>query len=147
MRGKFTSKRFSGQIVSLLLALLFPVIAMAADFTVIANKGVPVNNLTKDELKAIYLGKKSKWDDGSPIKFYLIRSPKSQKSFLEAHVGKTSDQYESYWLQNVFTGKGAMPEMFENSEEMIQAVKKTGGSIGFVSGEVNDVNIKKMNVE
>lgn len=147
MRGKFTFKMVPGQIVSLLLSILFPAIAVAADFTVIANRSVPVNSLTKEDIKAIYLGKKSKWDDGSPIKFYLIRSPKSQKSFLEAHVGKTPDQYESYWLQNVFTGKGAMPEMLENSEEMIQAVKKTGGSIGFVSGEANDVNIKKMNVE
>ena len=127
-RVKFTIRL----LFKVFLLLIFPVFVLASDFSIIANKNVPEKSLTKEEIKAIYLGKKTKWSDNSPVRFYLIRSPKAQMSFLEAYVGKTPEQFENYWMQNVFTGKGVMPDMFENSSELQEAVEKNSGAIGFV---------------
>lgn len=134
---------------SFLIALCFiiflaPSVVLGADLTVILNKDVPAQSLTKEEVRSIFLGKKTKWDDGTKIIFFLIKSSKSQKAFLEAYVGKSPEQFEDYWLQNVFTGKGVMPDTVENSDEMVKVVGRTKGSIGFVTIETSDSEIKKL---
>ena len=148
MLKKAETKKILGAITGLLLFLiLMPAVVTAAEFTVIANKTVPSDRLTKDEIKAIYLGKKTKWSDGSTIRYFLIKSPKSQRPFLDAYVEKTPEQYESYWLQNVFTGKGEMPDLLDNSKQMTEAVARASGSIGFTLEFTPNENIKIVNVE
>lgn len=131
-------------ILCLIIAMSAPSVVLGADFTVIVNKEVPAQSLTKEEVRSIFLGKKTKWDDGTKIIFFLIKSSKSQKAFLEAYVGKSPEQFEDYWLQNVFTGKGVMPDTVENSDEMVKMVGRTKGSIGFVTIETSDPEIKKL---
>lgn len=141
------AKNILGFFTGVLLFLLIPAVVIAAEFTVIANKSVPSDRLTKDEIKAIYLGKKTKWSDGKTIRYFLIKSPKSQRLFLDAYLEKTPEQYESYWMQNVFTGKGEMPDMLENSKLMTEAVARASGSIGFTLEFTPNDNIKIINVE
>lgn len=144
---KVKTKKILRFMISILLFILIPAIVIAAEFTVIANKTVSADRLTKDEIKAIYLGKKTKWSDGSTIRFFLIKSPRSQSLFLEAYVGKTPEQYDNYWMQNVFTGKGEMPDMLENSKQMVEAVAGAAGGIGFTLEFTPNDNIKIISVE
>ncbi|MEI6207458.1 MAG: hypothetical protein WCP20_11795 [Desulfuromonadales bacterium] len=43
--------------------------ATAADYALVAHKGVQVNSLTKDEVRSIFLGDMTRWNDGKAIKF------------------------------------------------------------------------------
>ncbi len=42
---------------------------LANDYALIANKDVPISSLSKTDVQSIFLGEKSKWDDGSNIEF------------------------------------------------------------------------------
>lgn len=138
----------SAVIISAVISVMsIPATADAEDYFVIANRNVPVDRISRSELRLIYLGKKTQWNDNTPIRFYLIRSPKSQTSFLAEYIGTTPEQFDHIWMQNVFTGKGMMPEMFESSAEINEAVGNNNGSIGFTYKKPDNDNIKQLSVE
>jgi ABC-type phosphate transport system substrate-binding protein len=128
------------RVVTLLLALLCLVSsATAAGYTVIANKSVEVDALSKADLQAIFLGEKVKWDNRKYIKIVLLEAPAIQREFLQNVVGKTPSQYDNHWSKLVFTGKATMPQSFADQARLVEFVAGKPGSIGFVpAGQVGD---------
>jgi ABC-type phosphate transport system substrate-binding protein len=123
------------------------VTAFAGDFAVIANKGVSVGSLSKSELQAIFLGEKSRWDDGRHIRIAILEEGGVHKSFLQNIVGKTPSQYESYWKKLIFTGKASAPKTFDETAKVVEFVAGQQGAIGYVAagqagGTVKTISIK-----
>ena len=131
--------RASGLIrtLAMTLAILgFVSTVSAADYVVIANKGVTTDSLSKSELQATFLGEKTKWDDGKHITIIILESGDINKSFLQDIVEKTPSQYESYWKKLIFTGKATAPKSFNEVSKVIEFVAGQPGAIGYMaSGE------------
>ena len=134
----------------LLVASLVPFTSstvVAAEYVVVANKGVSAGSLSKSDLQSIFLGEKSKWDDGKPVKIAVLGNDAAAKAFLQKVVGKTPSQFENYWKKLVFTGKAAAPKSFDDSASLLQFVSGTSGAVGFVgdgeaNGSVKTISIK-----
>ena len=77
----------------------------------IAHKSVP-NSISKESIKQIFLGKKTRWDGDTKIVFAVSSDKNTCIPFLKEYVGKTYSQYRNYWKKQVFTGKGRMPMSF-----------------------------------
>ena len=140
-------RRFVQNIAGLCVILGLMSNAFAADYIVIANKSVSANSLSKDELQAIFLGEKSKWDDGKPIKIVILEDGDVHKNFLKDIVGKTPSQFESYWKKLVFTGKAVAPKSFGDTAALVDFVASHPGTIGYVAagqeaGSVKIISIK-----
>jgi ABC-type phosphate transport system substrate-binding protein len=105
----------------------------AADFVVITNKGVSTGSLSKSELQAIFLGEKTKWDDGKHITIVILEDGDINKSFLQDIVEKTPSQYENYWKKLIFTGKATAPKSFNDMSKVVEFVAGQQGSIGYVA--------------
>jgi ABC-type phosphate transport system substrate-binding protein len=119
----------------------------AADFMVIANKDVTIGSLTKAELQSIFLGEKTRWDDGKHITIINLEAGDVQKSFLQAIVEKTPSQYESYWKKLIFTGKATAPKSSSDISKVLEFVAGQQGAIGYVAageaaGSVKTITIK-----
>lgn len=120
--------------------------AEASEFIFVANRSVAQDTLTKDEIKYIYLGRKKKWDDGSQITFAVFQSKIYQQDFVLDLTGKTSEQFRHYWQQNVFTGNGQMPPVFDNPQNLIDFISKKEGSIGYVPAGIQTGDLKRIEI-
>lgn len=111
---------------------------LANDYALIANKNVPISSLSKTDVQSIFLGEKTKWDDGSTIEFAVMGSGDFHKSFLKDVIGKTQSQFDSYWMRMVFAGKARALKPFSKVKEVIKFVANHPDAIGYVPvGEVH----------
>ncbi len=138
---------FTGTLMTGSLMMGFSAPAAAADFVIVANKGVSAGSLSKGELQSIFLGEKTKWDDGKPIKIVTLDEGAAHKAFLQTVVGKTPSQFDSYWKKLIFTGKAAAPKAFDEAGKLVDFVASQAGAIGYVAagqavGSVKTISIK-----
>jgi ABC-type phosphate transport system substrate-binding protein len=121
---------------------------LSGQFRIIVNPSVEINELALDELKRIYLGKKTLWDSGSRIRPSLLneKSPLTQE-FLESSLRKTVRQYRAYWKRRLFSGGGAAPKTFRSSTQVVDFVASTEGGIGVVDGAIDDDRVKVLSIK
>ena len=131
MKTKVALGLIFGAIVG--IAFVFPNVASAGDVVVIANKNVPANALTRDEVKDIFLAKKTQWDNGAKINFVTLKKSQIHDDFLKEYLQKSSSQFERYFRTLVFTGKGSLPKAFDKEDQLVGFVSSTDGAIGYVS--------------
>ena len=119
-------------ISSILIALAVAGTASAAD-TVIVNASVGVTEVAKDDIGGMFEGKKGNWGNGAKV--VLVTQPDSpaHESFLKAYVGKSPSQFATAWKKIVFTGKANAPVVAKSDAEVIDAVAKAPGAIGYIS--------------
>lgn len=133
-----------------LLFLLFPAAPSAADsekFALVGNKDVP-DTLDKEDVKQIFLGKRTFWDQDRQITFVIFSKEGIFNAFLKVYIGKTMDQYKNYWKKQVFTGKGRMPKAFEQSSDLSAYIAETSGAIGFLpEDDVNPEIVKLITIK
>ena len=55
------------RVILVLMVLMIPSLLFAGEVVLVANKNVPDNDLAKDEIKAIFLGNKTKWSDDTVL--------------------------------------------------------------------------------
>ncbi len=107
-------------------------VVSADDVIIICNKSVKAQSLNQDDVRSIFLGRKTTWDDGSKISFTTMKEGEAHESFVETYVGKTGFQFDTYWKKLVFTGRAMSPKAFTEAAEIMNYVASTDGSIGYI---------------
>lgn len=106
---------------------------------IIANKNLPLNELTHTDLQNIFLGKQVHWNNGERIEFVVLdksgQTGNIHESFTRNYLRKSASQYLNYWKKMVFTGKGNPPKSFNNENGLVDYVGSTKGSIGYISSQ------------
>ena len=124
-----------GGILGLLIVLsMLDVRAAEKQLVLIGHKDV-ADSLKKEDIKQIFLGRKTRWANDEKILFVVFAEKDTYTTFLKEYVGKTVFQYKNYWKKQVFTGKGRMPKAFKTSEEVIKYVSSTEGAISFTMSQ------------
>lgn len=120
------------RISSILLALALTGAAGAAE-TIIVNAGLGVSELARDDLEGMFDGKKANWPSGAKV--VLVTQPDSpaHEPFLKTYVGKSPSQFAISWKKIVFTGKANAPVAVKSDAEVVAAVARTPGAIGYLS--------------
>ena len=126
---------------------MFSIGVMAQSYKVVANSSNPVSSLTKKQVSNYLMKKAKKWDDGT------IVSPVDQSansavrgSLSKAIHGKTTSAIKSYWQQAVFSGSGTPPPEKETDSQVLEYVKSSKGSIGYVSSGAETSGVKVISV-
>jgi len=119
----------------LVLGWIFPVSAFADDIVVIVNEHYPLSSVQLSEVKKIYLGEK-KFEGNLQLKVLDQRSSSTIRTkFITEVISITPEAYYGYWLKKFFQEGGFPPLVKDNSLEVIDAVIKDKGSIGYIWGE------------
>lgn len=121
--------------ILLSLLLLCIVLPAYADLYVIANKDLPVKQLEKSDIAAIYLLKKKQWENGESIMPINLPAQSSARSRFTSEIFNSSpDKLSSYWDEMLF--KGINPPVIQNSEQaVILFVERVKGAIGYVEAK------------
>lgn len=117
----------------------------AGNVVLVAHQGFPVNSLSKDEVKAIYLSKK-KNVSGTMVKLTATKDETLAGEFLRQYVGKTPSQFSSYYKKLIFTGKGKPPKSLTSESETISYVARSRGALGFISSAAVTDKVKIIQV-
>lgn len=118
---------------------------LAADILLVCNKGVAASSIAPDDIKRIYLGKMSRWEDGTKVNFVLLKD-ETLKPFLSTYVKKSPKQFAKFWKKQVFTGKGKMPPTLSKAREVVDFVANTQGGIGFVPAGTSTDQVKVLSI-
>jgi len=141
-------KQIKALIMVFIVGILFsfPRMGDADEVIIITNKSVPVDQLNQEEVKNIFIGKITRWDDSQKVKFVILSNSKVHIGFLKKFVKRTPEQYSRHWKKQIFTGKGNKPRSFKTQESLIDYVANTKGAIGYVSQGVISDRIKVIRV-
>jgi len=132
----------SGSILVFFIFVMFlaPFPATAGEVIIIANENVSTSLLNNDDIKQIFLGKRSSWEDGGKIVIAVQYGTDASALFLKRYIMKNAYQYDIYWKKQVFTGRAKAPKFFESDQEIVRFVSETPGAIGYV---LSDTDIGK----
>jgi len=107
----------------------------------IVNKVSPVDNLSPQDLRRVFLGERTKWPDGHKITVVMQdQGTEERDAFLHLVCHMNESDYTRYVLQAAFTGavQGG-PRVLSSAAGVVKFVSLVPGAIGYVrSGETDD---------
>ncbi|MCZ7555320.1 MAG: hypothetical protein M5R41_02805 [Bacteroidia bacterium] len=116
----------------LLTALLLSGMDATAQTVVIVHSSVSTKNLGSKELMDIYTLNTSRWESGTRINVFELKSGRAKEAFHE-FIGMSEEELKKIWLRKQFTGKARPPRSVPTEEALIDLVAETEGAIGYVS--------------
>ncbi|MDY6972286.1 MAG: substrate-binding domain-containing protein [Thermodesulfobacteriota bacterium] len=121
--------------------------ALASGILVIANKSVPVDNLSSDAVSDIYLGHISRWNNGDSIRVVMLKKGPTHETFVREIVGGTPERLKQHWKKAIFTGTGTPPRVVKTEADMVDFVSSTRGAIGYIGSSVSHGGVKVIPVK
>jgi hypothetical protein len=118
--------------------------ARAQDIVVVANKGVQISEISDADLRAIFMGTRTRFADGSHAVPVTLKGGPAHEVFLKNHVGESPEEFRTQWRKQIFTGLGAMPKAFESESALIEYVAGTPGAVGYVSRLSSQDRVKSL---
>ena len=121
--------------------------AGAQEFVVVVNADCGVDQISTAELSKIFQKKVAKLPDGEAAKpVDQDKSSAVREAFSKAVHGRSAAQIESYWQQQIFSGKDVPPEKKKSDAEVLAFVKANPGAIGYVSAGSAPSGVKVLKV-
>lgn len=133
-------------IIIFFLILILSGSAMAEP-AVIVNESVPVDELSRDDVKQIFTGKKRSWENGDIIVAVVLKSGQTHESFLKNFIQKSRVQFRTYWKKMVFTGKASALKEFGSESELVAFVASTKGAIGYIDSASPHTGVKVLSIK
>jgi len=118
-----------------------------AELVIVANPEVSADHLQQAELERIYLGKISRWHDGSTVVPAMLKAGPAHEEFVEDYVARPLHRFVTYWRQMVFTGKGVPPRSFDDEAALLDFVAATPGAVGYVRPGADTGAVKVLKVD
>ena len=114
-----------------------------AGIAVIVNHGNPINTLSSEEVKAIFLKKVTTFPDGgaaTPV--YQDEEAKIYSDFAEKVLEKDVAHLKSYWSGQIFSGKNSLPEVAKGDSAVKAHVSGVPDAIGYIDSRHVDKSVK-----
>ena len=123
-------------------------VAQAQEFKVVANNGVAASDIPAAELAKIFTKRTNKFPDGAnAVPVDQGKSAAVREKFSQKVLGRSVGAVETYWQQQIFSGKDVPPVAKAGDEEVIAYVKATPGAIGYVSASASTAGVKVIAVK
>jgi ABC-type phosphate transport system substrate-binding protein len=114
-----------------------------ADVVVVVSARSPITALSKNQLIDIFLGKVSRYPDGTeamPVDQVEGSGPRDE--FYAKTADKSAAQIKAYWSKIIFTGRGQPPPTVSNSVEMKKWIQKNPAAIGYIDRALVDDTVR-----
>ena len=128
----------------ILLNFFFISINNYAKIVVIVNKSNKIKVLSKSMLKKIFLGKKTRWNDGRKIKaINLHPSLIVRKNFEKEFLKMSPRKVQKYWIRQAIRGNIYPPVTLSYQSIVLRNVVQDKGAIGYVEKKFLKVKLLK----
>jgi ABC-type phosphate transport system substrate-binding protein len=153
-QGKFA--RAPGLSAVLLAVCMFTAVDVVAEdegpfgaIAIVVHKDAPVDNVSLQELRNIFLANQQFWNDRTRI-ILLVRAPQSDERdlILNKIYQMDEDQFRQYWIAKMFRAEVPRgPKIVFSTDMAVELVVAIPGSISFIrASEVID-GVKLLRVD
>lgn len=132
------------------VAYCFVVAIPAEDFPVVVVNSVihPKMILSQNALSAIFGMRLRKWEDGSPIKVFVLPDKHPLHVAFSKNILRVFPyQLRNAWDRLVFSGTGEEPIQVATEQQMRERVSSTPGAIGYLRRSMIDETVKAIPFE
>lgn len=142
--NQFKSKR--GRLIIYWLTIVSILLGSSAhaDIVVVANADVPVEELSWQDVKQIFLGRSHVYPDSrTAIKAYDYPEANDiYAAFYTRVVDIDLHRLKRYRARSLFSGQGRIPEKVKDKTEMLKYLKENPNAIGYVEGVFDMAGLK-----
>ena len=128
----------------LVLAILLSAAAPArAEVVAVVSARSPVSVLSPNQVADIFLGKTSRFPDGSQaVPIDQTEDSPIRDRFYSRFTGKSPAQVKAHWSKIIFTGRGQPPRQAASGLEAKKLVADNPNSIGYIDSHLIDASVK-----
>jgi ABC-type phosphate transport system substrate-binding protein len=87
-------------------------ISLCADVVIVSHVDAPIESLSKDKLRKIFLGR-LKSVRGRKVIPILNSDETKYASFLDKYIQMSSAQFKRHWAKMMYTGKAMKPKLYD----------------------------------
>jgi hypothetical protein len=138
-----------GLIIGLLMVPIFANPVLGADVAVVANKDVPVDNLSFIELRKILLGDRQFWSSNVRVTL-LIHAPiaRERDVVLKNILEMSEAQFRQYWIGKVFRAESSVaPKTVDTNERAAALLINIPGAVAFMDADLVPRDAKVLKVD
>lgn len=132
--------------IAVLMILLISDGVCADEVAVVSAKST-VTTLSKSQLVAIFLGKLTRFPDGSEaVPIDQLEGTPARDEFYATVAGKSAAQMKAYWSRIIFTGRGQPPKAVSSSSEAKKLLVANPNTISYIEPKLVDDTLKVVTV-
>lgn len=130
------------------LALFVATPAAAQDVKIIVNSANSTADLPGDVVTKLFLKQTTKFPNGTAAQpVDQAKGSAVRAAFSKGMLGRGVAAVESYWQQQIFSGKDVPPPTKASDDEVVAYVKANPGAIGYVSAGASTAGVKVVDVK
>lgn len=134
-------------IIIITTLFVFTSFSYAQNYQIIINISNSTSSLSRTDISAFLLKKKTKWADNTKVAPVDLSSKSSVRGdFSKAIHKKSTSQVRAFWQQSVFSGKATPPREMKDDAAVIAFVKSNKGAIGYISASTAADGVKVISV-
>jgi ABC-type phosphate transport system substrate-binding protein len=125
------------------IAALWLTAAHAEEVVPVVSAKSPVTALNAAQVADIFLGKTSRFPDGTPaVPIDLAEETPERDRFYAQYTGKSPAQLKAHWSKIIFTGRGQPPRQVASAREMKRALADNPNAIGYIDPSLVDSSVR-----
>ncbi len=123
--------------------------AASEAIVIIVNKANPVDNLSAEDLRKLFLGDRKHWPSNRKVTVALLDSdPSGPAAALKLICGLTGEEFKRHWLHATFTGEAQSgPKELATPAGLRRFIVNVPGAIGWLRARDVDDSVKVLSVE
>ena len=120
----------------------------AQEFKVIVNSANGTAELPSGVMAKLFLKQVAKFPNGTAVlPVDLAKTSAVRASFSKAALGRAVGAIETYWQQQIFSGKDVPPESKSSDDDVVAYVKANPGAIGYVKAGASTAGVKVVEIK
>lgn len=121
--------------------IILSILLNADKFVLVTDSKSPIDKLTHEQVRMIYLKKRRFWGEMKLVALNLPPQNFLRKTFENEMLNMNSAQLDSYWMKQHYKGNRP-PYRVETVDSMILFIKKVQGAIGYIPKSKLDKDLK-----
>lgn len=128
---------------SVLFALLLAAAPVHAEVVVVVSRHNPTPALSQDDIANLYLGRSSRFPDGSEARpVDQVEGSAQRNEFYARFLARSSAQIKAHWSRLIFTGRGEPPRVVGDALAMRSAVAADPRLVGYLDAAALDDSVR-----
>lgn len=110
---------------------------------VIVSAASKIKSLPHLHLEDLYLGRTSRFPDGSPaVPIDQKPGTRDRSAFSNEFLGRSEAQIKAHWSKMIFTGRGRPPAEAVDAQELKKLVAENPRAIGYIDRRLVDATVR-----
>ncbi|HSM36711.1 MAG TPA: hypothetical protein VK837_09980 [Longimicrobiales bacterium] len=150
MRSNVAVGAIVGTVLTLGLLGAAPPPPAAAPVAIVVHPDTPVDDISFDELRRIFLGEQQFWSGGRTRVTLLVRPPRSSERavILDRVYEMNEGQFRQYWIAKLFRAEvSSGPKIVYSTESTLELVAAIPGAISFLDASAATGSVKVLRID